>query len=122
MCFSPPAPPLLRSRAAAGLLAASLLLPLTVQGVSAQQQSVGGMVVESSTRRPIIGAQVSTDGRGAITDNRGRFLIVGLTGSQVTLRVVMIGFREIVQTVDVGRTDLVLPLVESAMVRLAGVA
>ena len=115
MCFSPPAPPLLRSRAAAGLLAASLLLPLTVQGVSAQQQSVGGMVVESSTRRPIIGAQVSTDVRGAITDNRGRFLIVGLTGSQVTLRVVMIGFREIVQTVDVGRTDLVLPLVESAI-------
>lgn len=97
------------------LLVAFSFAVLTPMDVLAQQQSVGGTVVESTTRRPLVGAQVSAGARGAITDNRGRFLIGGLSDAQVTVRVVMIGYRELVQTVDVGRSDLMLPLIESAV-------
>ncbi len=79
-----------------------------------QQGAVGGVVVESVTRRPLVGAQVVLGQRGALTDNRGRFLIPDLSGATVSLRVVMIGYRDLAQTVQVGRTDLVLEMTESA--------
>lgn len=98
-----------------GPLIASSLLLTVAEDASAQQQSVGGTVVEASTRRPLVGAQVVAGERGMITDNRGRFVITGLSGNEVTLRVVMIGYRDLIQIVDVGRNDLVLSLVESAI-------
>jgi TonB-linked SusC/RagA family outer membrane protein len=84
---------------------------------SGQEQGVGGVVVESTSRRPLVGVQVVVEGtdRGTITDNRGRFVIPDLAGAQVTLRVVIIGYRELTETVTVGRMDLVLALMESAV-------
>ena len=81
------------------------------------QESVGGTVVEAATRRPLVGAQVLIEGstRGIVTDNRGRFVLSGVTGPEVSIHVVMIGYRELRQRVAVGRMDLVLALNESAV-------
>jgi TonB-linked SusC/RagA family outer membrane protein len=89
---------------------------LAIQPVQAQQ-TVAGVVLEAAARRPLVGAQVLVEGTrtGALTDNRGRFAIPGLSGTQVTLRVVLIGYRELREVVQVGRTDLVLTMSESAV-------
>lgn len=102
-----------------GLIAvfgAILAMGVTARTASAQQ-TISGLVVEGTMRRPLVGAQVVVVGenRGTVTDNRGRFVITGLTGREVTLRVVMIGYRELTRTVPVGTSDAVLALVESAI-------
>src|SRR5687768_8969870 len=81
------------------------------------QTTVSGTVVEATNRAPLEGARVVIEGttRGAMTDNRGRFVITGLTGSDANLRVNRIGFRELRRTVPVGRTDIVLMLEQSAV-------
>ncbi len=84
----------------------------------AQQQAVvGGVVLESGTLRPLGGAQVVVEGTGTgtLTDAAGRFRIEGLTGRQVTLRIVMLGYRT--RTVDarVGQVDLRILMEESAI-------
>ncbi len=62
----------------------------------AAQNTITGTVVEATTQRPLAGAQVLVEGSelGNLTDNRGRFLILGAPAGTVTLRVVMIGYRE----------------------------
>ncbi|HET9986417.1 MAG TPA: SusC/RagA family TonB-linked outer membrane protein [Longimicrobiales bacterium] len=84
---------------------------------AAAQQPVGGVVVDAGTSRPLIGAQVVVQGttQGTLTDNRGRFLIPNVAGTQATLRVVMIGYRELTRPVVPGRTDLVLELQQTAV-------
>ena len=76
---------------AGGLLALALVLaPL------AAQEGITGTVVEATTQRPLAGAQVLIEGTelGGLTDNRGRFLILNAPSGTVTLRVLMIGYRE----------------------------
>ena len=48
------------------------------------------------------GAQVQIEGTelGSLTDNRGRFLILNAPSATVTVRVVMIGYREATATVS----------------------
>ena len=76
-----------------------------------------GVVVEELTLRPLAGAQVVVEGtgRGTLTDADGRFLLTGLIGSDVTLRVVMIGYRGVTRSVATGTTDLRIALAESAI-------
>src|SRR6476620_5719174 len=64
------------------------------------QTTVGGIVLEATTRTPVEGVRVVAEGtpRGAMTDNRGRFVITGLTGTDANLRVNRIGFRELRQS------------------------
>jgi TonB-linked SusC/RagA family outer membrane protein len=101
---------------------AALVLTLLALGslaapAPAQDASVSGTVVHEQTLRPLSGAQVVVEGtgRGTITDARGRFLITGLTGGQVTLRVMMLGYRPATQTVQVGASDVRLALSEQAI-------
>lgn len=98
------------------LWAAPFFLGLPAQ-LAAQQQSIAGTVVEATSRRPLIGVQIQLEGtdRGTVTDNRGRFIFVDVTGTQATLRATMIGYRVLTQEVAVGRTDIVLTLSESAV-------
>src|SRR5690606_14108624 len=99
-------------------LAAMLILLGLAARPAHSQETLTGVVVEAATLRPVIGAQVQVVGsnRGAVTDNRGRFVIPGMTaGEQVTLRVVMIGYRELTQAVTVGAPDIVLALTASAI-------
>ena len=80
-----------------GAVGAGGLLALTVAiNPLSAQDAITGSVVEATTQRPLAGAQVVIDGTeiGSLTDNRGRFLILNAPSGTVTLRVLMIGYRE----------------------------
>lgn len=81
-----------------------------------QDTAVAGVVV-SSAGQVLPGAQISVEGTelGALTDAQGRFRIDGLSGREVTLRVLMLGYRPLRQTVATGTADLRLVLEETAI-------
>lgn len=95
----------------------AVLLPFVVAAPTFAQQPVGGTVVDVATQRPIAGAQVAVQGTqlGTLTDNRGRFLILNVPGQQVTLDVIMIGYRAFSQATATGQVDLTLELTEAAI-------
>src|SRR6266550_2576431 len=105
-----------RSRRTAAVWATVAALVALAQPTEAQQ-TVGGTVVEATTRSPLEGARVLVDGtvRGTLTDNRGHFVLTGVAGPSVNLRVTKIGFRELRQSVPTGRADLVLVLDQTAV-------
>ncbi|MGQ0815530.1 MAG: SusC/RagA family TonB-linked outer membrane protein [Gemmatimonadota bacterium] len=76
--------------------------------LTAQQSVVSGTVLEAGSARPIAGAQVvaTGTGRGTLTDATGRFLLSGLSGSEVRLEVVMIGYKTVRKVVAVGDTSV----------------
>ncbi len=82
----------------------------------AQQGVVSGTVV-SEAQQPLAGVQVVVEGtmRGVLTDAAGRFRIGGLSGSEVTLRAIVIGYRSVTQTVPVGTLDVRFALAQSAI-------
>jgi TonB-linked SusC/RagA family outer membrane protein len=71
-----------------------LVLSLALVGEAQAQGSVTGRVVQSSTLRPLAGAQVSIPGTGigALANNDGRFLLVNVPVGQHTVRAEIIGF------------------------------
>jgi TonB-linked SusC/RagA family outer membrane protein len=77
-----------------------------------QEGSISGTVVDQTTKQPLLGARVSVVGtnRAAQTDTRGAWQIGGLTGQEVTIEVVRVGYRKLGQTVRVGATNVVLEL------------
>ena len=86
--------PRLRGLAALGA-GGVLALALAFAPLSAQN-TITGTVVDGGTQRPLAGAQVLIEGTelGGLTDNRGRFLILNVPSASVTVRVLMIGYRE----------------------------
>ena len=96
----------------------SLALMLAVPPPALSQDgTIMGVVEGGRTLRPISGAVVEIVGtdRGALTDANGRFLFVGLPGTQVTLRISMLGYRTIEETVRVGDVDLRFQMTEVAI-------
>jgi TonB-linked SusC/RagA family outer membrane protein len=85
--------------------------------VAAQQGTISGVVLESKTLRPLAGAQVVVQGqgRGVLTDANGRFRITGASGAQVTVEVVMLGYRAKSVPASVGAADLRVTLDEAAI-------
>jgi TonB-linked SusC/RagA family outer membrane protein len=102
-----------------GALACALALGLGAgwQPARGQSNTVMGTVVTSSTLRPLSGVQVMIEGTdaGTVTDANGRFLFTGVTGTEVTLRAVIIGYREARTTARVGETGVRIMLEESAV-------
>lgn len=96
----------------ARLTALSLLL-LAPGLASAQTGSISG-VVTTEGGSPLGGAQVSVAGFPAIatTDASGRFLISGLSGTDVTLAVRRLGYRPITAAARVGDRDVRITLRE----------
>ncbi len=80
-------------------------------------QDVAGVVIDSRTGRPLEGVQVGVEGGQTIvrTDGRGQFRLAGLTGTSVTIRVALIGYRPLTEIVAVGKTDLRLALSQQAI-------
>lgn len=107
----------MRSRLLGGFTVVLGVTFALVHPVAAQQQSVGGTVVDSRTQQPLAGAQISVEGTalGALADARGRFQVSGVMGESVTLRVQMIGYRALTETVAVGSMDLRLGLTQTAI-------
>ena len=101
-------------------LSAALALALAALGAApaaAQTGEVAGTVVESGGQRPLAGAQVEVQGAGrrVVTDQSGRFRIGGLSGTQVTLRVTLLGYQAATRPAAVGQTDVRIALSEAAL-------
>jgi TonB-linked SusC/RagA family outer membrane protein len=97
---------------------ALLLLFALPAALRAQENIVSGTVVVEGSQRPLVGAQVAIAeqaGKGAVADANGRFRIVGLTGTTVTLNVRAIGYRQVTQQVRVGTTNLRVAMQERAL-------
>lgn len=101
----------LAATGAAGFVALALAVaPL------AAQNTITGTVVDGGTQRPLGGAQVQVEGTnlGVLTDNRGRFLILNVPTATVTVRVVMIGYREATASAASGQA-ITIELQETAI-------
>jgi TonB-linked SusC/RagA family outer membrane protein len=105
------------SRPAGALLLLPCLLLLGATRADAQGTSVGGVVLHEQSLAPVAGVQVVIEGttRGTLTGPNGRFLITGLQGSEVTLRVMRVGFRPVTRTARVGDMDVRISLAEQAV-------
>jgi len=106
------------NRTARFLAACALAVMLAVPPPALSQEgSIVGVVEGGRTLMPISGALVEIVGtdRGALTDANGRFFFVGLTGTQVTVRITMLGYRTVEQTVRVGDTNLRFTMTEVAI-------
>ncbi len=97
--------------------AVALTLLLMAAPVAAQQGQVSGVVVSAETQRPLSDATVEVvgTGRGTYTNQNGRFLILGLTGTEVTLRISLLGYSASTVTARVGDVNLSIQLGLSAI-------
>jgi TonB-linked SusC/RagA family outer membrane protein len=100
-----------------GLAVILALLVVVATPVAAQQGQVGGVVVSAENLRPLPDATVEVlgTGRGTFTNQNGRFLLLGLTGQEVTLRVSLIGYGTSTVTARVGDVSLSIQLGLSAI-------
>jgi TonB-dependent SusC/RagA subfamily outer membrane receptor len=83
----------------------------------AQQGVLAGVVVGAGAR-PVAAVQIQVIGTtlGATTDSVGRFRIVGLSGTEVTLEVRRIGYRPERRQARVGETNLSIAMTEQSIV------
>ena len=99
-----------RKRCVVGFAFVALVLAAD-SPLSAQNQ-IGGQVLDAATNRPLAGVQISIPetGQGGLTAANGRFLLTGITQSQVTLEVIMLGYRTHREQVSVGNTSIEIRL------------
>ncbi len=83
----------------------------------AQQGSIGGVVVDAQTQRPLSAVQVFIVGRnqGALSNDAGRFLITGVQGGPVQVQATLIGYADVVTEARPGDMNLRFELKPSAI-------
>src|SRR5439155_2069813 len=96
------------------IVAIALLCGVTP--VLAQQASIAGQVTDSASRHPLVSAQVFVGGTTlrALTDGTGRFRFDNAPLGAVTLRVLLIGYKQMTRVVtvaagEVATADFALP-------------
>jgi TonB-dependent SusC/RagA subfamily outer membrane receptor len=91
--------------------------PFGSPGLHAQTGVVGGVVTAGNSLEPVAGAQISIEGTslGGLTNAAGRFLIQGVPGTEVTLRVVMLGYSTTTVQARVGETGLQIVMGQSTI-------
>ena len=96
-------------RAAVGLLG--------ILAVRAGAQEVAGTVTDARTGRPVDGVQVTVQGTQITgrTDGRGHFRLTGVSGADVTLALVRIGYRSRTMAARVGDANVQIELTEQAL-------
>ncbi len=106
-----------RRRVAVTALLVGLAVLTAGAPLRAQGGSVGGTIYDQASGRPLSGAQVAVVGaqRGVLTDANGHFRLAGLTGASVQLRVVMLGFKEVLRPTRVGDLAVRIPMEEAAV-------
>src|SRR5438128_10028133 len=92
-----------RYRIPSGLTVVAGLLVTVTSGALAQQASVAGRVTDSTSHRPLVSAQVYVSGSTlrTLTDPSGRFRVDNVRSGPMTLRVVMIGYKQATRAVTV---------------------
>ena len=97
---------------AAAVVCLGLLLaagPRVARGDGPPPAAVAGIVVRDTDGAPVPYATVADTARraGAITDEQGRFLLVGLPPGRATIRVRVLGSPPLVETLDLAPGDTV---------------
>jgi hypothetical protein len=98
----------------------ALLLALTGwSGVAARAQDsvLAGVVLGATTSLPLDGARLTIEGTPLVqtSDANGRFRFAGLTGTQVTLWVVRVGYQPVAVPAPVGQSDMRIVLREASV-------
>jgi TonB-dependent SusC/RagA subfamily outer membrane receptor len=103
-----------RARLVWALLAVGLLAGAPAPAGAQQEGAIGGTVRSARTDVPLAGATITVAGtdRATSSNNMGRFRLTGVTGDEVTIRVVMVGFRPITQVVRTGTDSALVTLEE----------
>src|SRR5437763_9894186 len=94
------------------------LLSLAVApSLAAQGGSIAGTVINRATGAPVPSAQVAVAGTalGTLTDAGGRFHLADVPGTTAVLRVRIIGFRSVEDTVAVGALEVKIALDQKAL-------
>lgn len=88
-------------------LAVGILLAAAPPRAEAQQGVVAGQVVDATSQRPLVGAQVLIQGTttGALADANGRFRFE-VSQPSVTIQVILIGYRTETVTVSAGTQNV----------------
>jgi TonB-linked SusC/RagA family outer membrane protein len=91
------------SRLAVSAMLAVALLSLVATGVSAQNGTIVGRVLDRTSARPLAGAQVfiETSGLGTLSDAAGRYALANVPAGQVTVTAQIIGYGLLQQTTTV---------------------
>ncbi|HEY0929764.1 MAG TPA: SusC/RagA family TonB-linked outer membrane protein [Gemmatimonas sp.] len=107
----------MRNWAGAVVLVGMLLSPAVSWAQDSRQ--VRGRVTEAGTGQALAAAQIAVTGTrlGAITDAEGRYVIRGVTGSSVVLRVVRLGYQPTTRTVSLTTDDVVADVELQAAVK-----
>lgn len=88
----------------------AILLAFGFADLSAQQTgSIVGQVTAEATGQPLAGAQVQIVGttRGTVTNAEGRYLLVNVPTGERQVRIVMLGYGQATQTVQVSEGESV---------------
>jgi len=85
------------------------MLLLTFSGY-AQQKTISGQVVRSSTKEPLQGVAVMSKTRSAVTDSAGRFSIAAAPGETLTFS--FVGMNSMTVKVGAGSAELHLAMME----------
>jgi len=112
-------------RAALSVFAAVALIGMATDTAEGQQTgTVQGIVIDASTSRPLVGAQVLVEGtdRGTITNDQGRYMITGVPVGTHVLQIESLGYANVTQsfTVTAGQTTTVNLSLDPSAIALQG--
>jgi outer membrane receptor protein involved in Fe transport len=81
----------------------ALLLAHPQPGVAQQGGIIQGTVTDAQSGRALVGAQLSVPGtqRGTVAGAQGRYVLENVPAGEVTVRLLMIGYEQVEQTVTV---------------------
>lgn len=85
------------------LPAVAAALALSVSAAAAQSGRITGSVTDATTGEPVVGAQMVIPGTNldALTNQAGRYLVLGVPVGEVQIRVMIIGYSQQTETVTV---------------------
>ena len=85
------------------LPAVAAALALSVSAAAAQSGRITGSVTDATTGEPVVGAQIVIPGTNleALTNQAGRYLVLGVPVGEVQIRVMIIGYSQQTETVTV---------------------
>ena len=86
---------------ASAILALLLLLIAPLHAQQTPTSTIRGHITDSTTKQPIAGVTVVLEGRRALTQSDGRFVITGVTAGAHTVRTQMIGYAPVSHDVTV---------------------
>ena len=96
----------------ASIVFAVAMIALVSAPARAQGGIVTGVLVDTLTQQPVVGAQVraTESARGVVTDAAGRFRLTNLPGTTATLVVTAVGYRPLRTVADIGSANLRLEM------------